>query len=80
MTRSHQVAAPIATRNGMARGAVIGNHDTSRAQVVSMLPKVAKETMKPSTRTMVTGPAMADASSVRVARAPRVPYTVAYSA
>ena len=44
-TGSHQVAAPIAMRLGMASGAVSGNQATSRAQVVSTLPMVAKDTM-----------------------------------
>ena len=47
-TGSHQVAAPIAMRMGIARGAVIGNHETSCAQRVSALPIVAKDTRKPS--------------------------------
>lgn len=41
---SHHVAAPMAMRDGMAIGAVAGNHDTSRAQVVSGLPMAANDT------------------------------------
>ena len=41
---SHQVAAPMAMRVGMAIGAVAGNHDTTRAQVASGLPVAAKHT------------------------------------
>ena len=67
----------MAMRLGMASGAVSGNHATSRAQVVSALPIVAKDTRNPSTRMMVTGPVTLDASSVRDASDPRVPNTVA---
>lgn len=74
---SHQVASPMEMRVGMASGAVTGNQATSRAQVVPALPIAANETMNPSTRRIVTGPVTLDASSVRDARDPSVPKTVA---
>ena len=40
-TGSHQVAAPMAIRLGMANGAVGGNQETARAQAVYGLPMVA---------------------------------------
>ena len=67
----------MAMRLGMASGAVIGNHATSCAQVVSALPIAAKDTMNPRTRMIETGPVTLDASSVRDASDPRVPNTVA---
>ena len=76
-TGSHQVAAPIAMRMGIARGAVIGNHETSCAQRVSALPIAAKDTRKPTTRMTDTGPVRVEASSVRDASDPSVPNTVA---
>ena len=39
---------------GMASGAVMGNQDTNRAQVVSALPIDANETAKARTRTTVS--------------------------
>jgi hypothetical protein len=67
----------MAIRLGMASGAVSGNQDTNRAQVVSALPIAANETTKARTRTMVTGPVTLEASSVRDASEPSVPNTVA---